>query len=71
MHFTSRKFSLHIVYIFKKAWDFLIEILYSDQMFSRNIITLLRLKSETETRNYSFIYTICKYLDMVLVGNLH
>ena len=30
-------FDLHIVYIFKKAWNFLTKFCYSDQMFMRNI----------------------------------
>ena len=31
------KFSLHIFYIFKKAWNFCTKFWYSNQMFSRNI----------------------------------
>ena len=41
VHSTSWKFNLHIVYIFKRAWNFLTEFLYSDQMISLNIFTPL------------------------------
>ena len=44
---TLWKFSLDIVCIFKKAWNFLTKFWYSDQIFSRNIFTPLCSKSET------------------------
>ena len=36
------KFSLHIFYIFKKAWNFFTKFWYSNQMFSRNISQMWR-----------------------------
>ena len=53
MHFTwwkfstLWKFSLHIVYIFKKVWNFLAKFWYSDQVFYSNIFKPLYLKAET------------------------
>ena len=46
VHSALWKFSLHIVYVFKKAWNFLIRFWCCDQMFSRNIFALLCVKSE-------------------------
>ena len=36
---ASWKYSLHIAYVFKKAWNVLIKFWYPDPMFSRNIFT--------------------------------
>ena len=58
MHSTSWKFNLHIVYIFKRAWNILTEFLYSDQMISLNIFTpLLKMWGicACATRDYSLI----------------
>ena len=44
---ASWNFSFHIVYIFKKPWNFLTKTWYSDQMHNRKICTPLCLKSET------------------------
>ena len=46
VHSTSWKFNLHIVDIFKRAWDFLTKFLHSDQMLSINIFTPLYSKCE-------------------------
>ena len=46
MNCTLWKFSLNVVDIFKKSLEFLTKFLYSNQMFSRNIFTILCLKSE-------------------------
>ena len=44
---TLCKFSLHIVYINKKGWVFLTKFWCFDQMFRRNVFTLLCFKSQT------------------------
>ena len=42
VHSNSWKFSLHIVYIFKASWNFLIKF-WNSESFGRNIFTTLRL----------------------------
>ena len=38
------KFSLHIVYIFRTGWNFLIQFCYSNPSYNRNIVRSLYLK---------------------------
>ena len=54
---TSWKFSLHIVYIFKKAWNFLTKFCYSDQIF-----TSLCIKLETSEHEHAHLTITLSYI---------
>ena len=54
VHSTLWKLSLHIAYIFTKAWNFSTKFWYSNQIFSRNILTSLCSKSKTSA-NAQFV----------------
>ena len=73
MHSTSQKFGLDVVCIHKKAWNFSTEFLYSGQLFSRNIFTLLNVKAETFVHAHFAITLLYILLANILVsvGNLH
>ena len=47
VHSTSFKFNVHIIYIFKIDWAFLIKFLHADLWFSRRMFTPQCLKRET------------------------
>ena len=62
--------------IFKKIWNFIIKIRYSNQMYSRNIFISLCLKSETSAHVRLLITILYILLGnilalLLLVGNLH
>ena len=63
---TLSKFSLHIAYIFKKAWKFLTKFWYSDQMFRRNIFTHMCLKSELSVHTQLAITLLYKLFANIL-----
>ena len=65
---TSWKFSLHIVYTFKKAWNFLTKFWYSDLMFSRNVFIPLCLKSEVSAHAQLAITLLYILLANMLIG---
>ena len=72
---TLWKFSLQTICklnIFKKAWTFLTKLWYSELHFDTFHTLTLKIWNTCVclSCNYSFIYTIGKDLDMVLVGNL-
>ena len=74
-HFVDIDIQSVFSYIFIADYDFFTKFCSSDPRFNRNNLTSLYLKSETcahmQMRNYSFIHTIYKFHDIMLVGNLH
>ena len=63
-NFPPSTFALHIVYIFKKAW-----VLWQNEYFHTLMVNIWNIYA-CATRDYSFIHTIGKYLDVLSIRSL-
>ena len=68
----SWKSNLHFVSIFRMAWNFQLMFCHADQSMNRNILTPLHLTfSIVGIFDYSLLYTIYNFSDLLWNWNLH